>query len=241
QPRRRAARARQRPRAGRGAGPPRGPRCSPALHRGADGGAHARGLPGRGRPRRAGGSGAHRARLASSRKGTDAKRESAQEYAQRLLSYTEGGEPLRLQQAAPRKVAALLKGKNRKQLSRRPAPDKWSATEIVAHLADAEIAISWRLRQILSRNAVPIQAYDEASWAATFDYRHRDPKESLARFKALREGNLALLKSVPRRLWSNYGLHEERGKESVAHMVRMVAGHDLNHLRQLAAILATKR
>src|SRR5262249_24948190 len=97
-----------RPPPGRGAGPPRRPRRPPALHGPADGGAHARGLSEWGRPRRAGGSGAHRARLTSSRKGTDAMRESAQHYTQRLLGYTEGGEPLRLQQAAPRKLAALL-------------------------------------------------------------------------------------------------------------------------------------
>jgi hypothetical protein len=168
-------------------------------------------------------------------------RETAQQYTERLLSYGEGKDPLRLQRVAARKLLALLKGKSRKQLTRRPAPGKWSASEIVAHLADAEVAISWRLRQILSRNAVPIQAYDEASWATTFDYAHRDPKDSVARFRVLRESNIALLKSVPRRLWDNYGVHEERGNESVAHMVRMVAGHDLNHLRQLAGILAKGR
>lgn len=51
--------------------------------------------------------------------------ETAQEYTQRLLSYGDGKDPLRLQQAAPGKLAALLKGKTGKQLMRRPAPDKW--------------------------------------------------------------------------------------------------------------------
>ena len=163
--------------------------------------------------------------------------ETVQEYTQRLLSYAEGKEPLRLQQAAPRKLASLLKGKTRKQLARRPAPDKWSVAEIIAHLADAELAISWRLRQVLSNNAIPIQAYDQDLWAKTFDYARRDPRTSLATFRALREANLALLKSVPRKLWDNYGIHQERGNESVNHVVRMVAGHDLNHLQQMQRIL----
>ena len=167
--------------------------------------------------------------------------ETAQEYTKRLISYGEGKEPLRLQQAAPKKLAALIKGKNSKQLMRRPAPDKWSVAEIVAHLADAELAISWRLRQILTNNAISIQAYDQDAWAKTFNYAKRDPRESLANYRTLREANLALLKSVPRKLWDNYGIHQERGNESVSHVVRMVAGHDLNHLQQIEKILRSAR
>ena len=163
--------------------------------------------------------------------------ETAQQYTQRILSYSEGSEPLQLQESTAQKIAALLSGKNKEHLMRRPAPDKWSVAEIVAHFADAEIAISWRLRQILTHSAVPIQAYDQNAWASTFDYPHRDPDASLELFRALRASNIALLKSVPRKLWDNYGVHEERGNESISHIVRMVAGHDLNHLRQIEAIL----
>lgn len=167
--------------------------------------------------------------------------ETVQEYTQRLLSYAGEKDPLRLQQAAPKKLAALLKGRNSKQLMRRPEPDKWSVAEIVAHLADAELAISWRLRQVLANNAIPIQAYDQDLWAKTFNYAKRDPKQSLANFTALREANIALLKSVSRKLWENYGVHQERGNESVNHVVRMVAGHDLNHLQQIEKILKARR
>jgi DinB superfamily len=167
--------------------------------------------------------------------------ETVQEYTQRLFSYVESRDPLRLQQAAPKKLAALIRGKTRKQLSRRPAPDTWSIAEIMAHLADAELAISWRLRQVLSNNAIPIQAYDQDLWARTFDYSRRDPRQSLNTFRVLREANLALLKSVPRKLWDNYGIHQERGNETVSHVMRMVAGHDLNHLRQVEAILKGTR
>lgn len=163
--------------------------------------------------------------------------ETVQEYTERLLSYADGKDPLRLQQSAPAKLAALLKGKTGKQLTRRPAPDKWSIAEILAHLADAELAISWRLRQVLTNNAIPIQAYDQDLWARTFNYARRDPRQSLANFRALREANVALLKSVPRKLWENYGVHAERGNESVNHVVKMVAGHDLNHLQQVQKIL----
>ena len=167
--------------------------------------------------------------------------ETVQQYTQRLLGYGDGKDPLRLQQAAPGKLAALVKGKTGKQLMQRPAPDKWSVAEILAHLADAELAISWRLRQVLTNNAIPIQAYDQDLWAKTFNYARRDPRQSLANFRSLREANLALLKSVPRKLWENYGVHAERGNESVNHIVKMVAGHDLNHLQQIHKILQGSR
>lgn len=167
--------------------------------------------------------------------------ETAQQYTQRIMSHSEGKDALRLQQAAPKKLAALIKGKTAKQLMKRLAPDKWSVAEILAHLSDAELAISWRLRQVLANNAIPLQAYDQDLWAKTFNYAKRDPRISLASYRTLRESNLALLKSVPRKLWDNYGVHQERGNESVNHVVKMVAGHDLNHLQQIEKILKPKR
>src|SRR5262249_51047669 len=144
-------------------------------------------------------------------------------------------------QAAPNKLASLIKGKTRKQLSRRPAPAKWSIAEIIAHLADAELVTSWRLRQVLCCNATPIQAYDQDVWAGTFDYSRRDPRQSLLNFRTLREANGALLKTVPRKLWENYGVYQERGNESISHVMRMTAGHDINHLRQVEGILKGTR
>ena len=167
--------------------------------------------------------------------------ETPQQYTDRLLSYSEGKEPMRLQQEAPKKLAGLVKGKNKKQLARQPGPGKWSIAEIMAHLADSEIVIGWRLRQVLSNNGIPLQAYDQDAWATTFDYAHRDPKESLEVYRVLREANLALLKAAPRQLWENYGVHQERGNESIGHMVRMIAGHDLNHLQQVERILKGTR
>lgn len=167
--------------------------------------------------------------------------ETPQQYTQRILSNIAGQDPLRLQQAAPKKLAGLIRGKTKKQLTRRSAPGKWSVAEIMAHLADAELVVSWRLRQILSSNGASIQAYDQDVWASTFDYAHQDARQSLERYRFFRESNITLLKNVPKELWDNYGVHQERGNESVAHIVRMMAGHDLNHLRQVEDILKKAR
>ena len=163
--------------------------------------------------------------------------ETVVEYTQRLLGYAEGSDPLSIQASTADKLSSLIKDRTREQLFRAPAPGKWSIAQIMAHLADAELAIAWRLRQILSSNAVALQAYDQDSWASTFNYADRDPHESLSTFRALRAADVTLLKSVPKALWDNYGMHQERGKETIHHMVRMTAGHDLNHLRQIEKVV----
>jgi uncharacterized damage-inducible protein DinB len=159
--------------------------------------------------------------------------ETAQQYIQRILGYAEGKEPLKVQRSTPEKLAKAIKKLDKKQLRRRPAPGKWSITEILAHLADTELVASWRMRLILGQNGAPVQAFDQDIWAQTFNYQNADAKASLVVFQTVRNSNLALLKSVPKELWENYGMHSERGKETIAHIVRMFAGHDLNHLRQV--------
>ena len=159
--------------------------------------------------------------------------ETPQQYIQRILGNVEGQEPLRVQRETAKKLAKAIRGLNKKQLTKKPAPDKWSIAEILAHLADGEIVGAWRLRHILCSNGAPIQAYDQNAWATTFAYARRDAKQSLEFFRVLRENNLAMLKALPGELWENYGQHQERGRESVAHIVRMFAGHDLNHLGQV--------
>jgi len=167
--------------------------------------------------------------------------ETPQEYTQRMMTYTEGKDPLRVQRETPKKLAALIKGLDKKRLSKRPAPDKWSIAEIITHMTDAEIVSGWRLRQILSSNGTSIQGFDQNSWATTFKYGRQDARKSLETFRVLREHNLAMLKSVPKPLWENYGMHQERGKESAAHIVRMFAGHDVNHVLQVEKIVKDGR
>lgn len=164
-------------------------------------------------------------------------KETPQQYTQRMLNLSSSKDPLRVQRSTPGKVAALIKGRSKKHLARRPEPGKWSIAEVLAHLADAELVIGYRIRLMLASNGTAIQAFDQDAWAEAFNYSRRDPRISLETFRALRENNLRLLSSVPRKLWENYGQHEERGKETVDHLVRMIAGHDLNHLKQVEAIV----
>lgn len=162
--------------------------------------------------------------------------ETPQQYTQRIVAYMQGQDPLRVQQETHKKLQKLIKPLSKKQLIQRPEPGKWSIAEILAHLVDTELVGSWRMRLIIGNNGVPVQAFDQDVWAETFDYARRDPKVSLETFRVLRENNLRMLKALPKNLWENYGMHQERGKESISHLVAMFAGHDLNHLGQVERI-----
>src|ERR1022692_4088663 len=79
----------------------------------------------------------------------DNMKETPQEYIKRITSYVEGEQPLKVQAATPKKLARLIKGVSLSKLRKRPAPDKWSVVEILAHLADTEIVGGFRIRMIL--------------------------------------------------------------------------------------------
>ena len=163
--------------------------------------------------------------------------ETAEQYTQRVLGYVEGQRPLAVQAATAGRLARLIKGVSAARLRKRPAPGKWSVAEIIAHLADGEIVGAFRMRFILGSPGAPIVAYDQDEWVTSGHYNQRDPRKSLEQFRVLREANLALLNSLEPEQWKHYGIHSERGTESIDHMVRMFAGHDLNHLRQIEEII----
>jgi len=157
------------------------------------------------------------------------------------MSKLTGQEPLKVQAATPKKIERLIKGASAAKLRKRPAPGKWSVGEIVAHLADAEIVISWRMRCILAAPGTPIQAYDQDAWAEAGQYAKRNPHATLTQLRAAREANLALYKSLAPEQWKCFGMHSERGQESLEQIARMIAGHDVNHLQQIERILAPKK
>jgi hypothetical protein len=167
--------------------------------------------------------------------------ETPQQYTQRMLANAQGQDPIKLQSATPKKLDRLIKGVSSAKLRKRPAADKWSVAEILAHLADAEIVVGWRMRSILGAPGTPIQAFDQDSWVAAGHYEKRDPRKALAQYRAVREANLDLLTSLTPDQWKHFGMHSERGQESVEHIARMMAGHDLNHFRQIEQILAPKK
>ena len=164
--------------------------------------------------------------------------ETFAQYQARVLGYLGSRDPIRVQRATSAALERRLEGVSRSTLVGRPAPGKWSIAEIVAHLADAELAMGWRLRAMLADPGVQLTWWDQDRWAERLGYARASTREAAALFRTLRAGNLRLLASVPRAWWDEcYGVHELRGRQTVAQFVRLEAAHDLNHLRQIDRIL----
>ena len=167
--------------------------------------------------------------------------ETPQQYTQRILKHSEGHDPIKVQSATNKKLSGLTKGVSKAKLRKRPSSGQWSVVEILAHLADVELVVSWRMRSILGAPGSPVQAFDQDAWVISGHYEKRDPQKSLELHRVAREANLALLKSLSPEQWKHYGQHAERGQESIERLVRMIAGHDLNHLQQIERILTPNK
>ncbi len=137
--------------------------------------------------------------------------ETQAQYKARILRHVAGREPLPLLAAAPATLEALLASVPSALCTRRPAPEKWSIQEIVAHLADDELVGAYRVRLILAAPGTAIQAFDQDRWAETGRYAATDPWRALALFRALREANLALWHRLSPAEWERAGVHAERG------------------------------
>jgi DinB superfamily len=164
-------------------------------------------------------------------------KETPQEYTRRILDNLEGLDPLKVAAGTPRQLERLIRDVRGSRLRKRPAPGKWSIAEILTHLADSEIVRSWRIRQILGAPGTPIQAFDQDIWVAACHYEKLSPRKSVKLFRVLRDLNLDLLKALTKEQWKLCGIHAERGEVSIEHLVRMNAGHDINHTRQIELIL----
>jgi hypothetical protein len=145
------------------------------------------------------------------------------------------GRPLEtILSTTPRAIATLIETIGAEKSTTRPAPGKWSATEIVCHLADCELAFGFRLRQTLAEDDHVIQPFDQEKWAAT--YSGIATAEALAVFSSMRDWNLKLIaRSLPTSA-DRKVTHPERGAMTFKIIVETMAGHDLNHLSQLQRI-----
>jgi len=134
-------------------------------------------------------------------------------------------------------LSLLLAAIGQDSVSTRPAPGKWSAAEIVSHLADCELVFAFRLRQTLAEDNPVVQPFDQEKWA--IDYARIGADEALAAFSAFRKWNLLLLDSALPTAARREVTHPERGTMTFQTIVETMAGHDLNHLGQLRRIKST--
>ena len=147
-----------------------------------------------------------------------------------------GDDPLHAMFEAPQRLRKLLKGLTERQLSRRPAPGKWSIREIVAHLADGEVILGSRYRLVAAHDRPALPGYDQDLFVERLGVGNATTEELLADFEMARAVNLGLLVRLPDEAFGRVGIHSERGEESIRTMVAMYAGHDRVHLDQIETI-----
>ena len=131
-----------------------------------------------------------------------------------------------------RVVAEALVGATDEELDGRPAPGKWSAREIVHHLADSEMTAAVRLRFVVATESPRIQGYDQDEFARRLHY-DRPPETSLELFKAARRATAELMERMTEDEWSREGTHSEHGRYTLPRWLEIYADHAHQHAEQI--------
>ena len=157
------------------------------------------------------------------------------------MAMTPPGRPASMDRlrATARDLLSLTSGGVADRLHRAPGVGEWSPRMVLAHLADAELVYSVRFRLMLtSSGPADLSPFDEEAWVQRFAELDQGPRGSLARWRPLREANLALLDSLDDDEWLLTGRHPTRGEMTVRQVCDLLATHDREHLDQLRGALA---
>ena len=146
-------------------------------------------------------------------------------------SYLADQDPLAVLSSTAPRLIELAREIGPSRINQPIAPGKWSPRQIITHLADCDLAFGFRYRQTLALDNHTVQPFDQDLWAKT--YAIYDAEQALATFNALRNWNLALIRSLTPEQLASSCQHPERGQETFRTLIEISAGHDLNHLRQL--------
>lgn len=158
------------------------------------------------------------------------------DYAVEMLKFLEDREPLAVFGETEDALRAAVAGLSDEQLRAPEPPGKWSVREVVAHLADVEFPLGFRYRMVVAQSGCSVPAMDQDSWVTGLDSNARDVGEAIDAFARVRAVNLRFLQRLPEDAWERFAIHDERGKETLRHMVRLYAAHDRYHLYQIDRI-----
>lgn len=171
---------------------------------------------------------------------TNAK-EAASGYIRAIFDVLGDRDPVEVMLRTSDEIRLITEGLSEEQTRTPEQPGKWSIAAAVQHLADAEVAFAFRVRMILSHDTPSLQGFDQDLWASELGYAEAEIEGALDQFRSLRNANLRLLRRLSPEQTRRFGVHDERGNESVEHLIRMMAGHDLVHLAQIERIRRARR
>jgi hypothetical protein len=133
-------------------------------------------------------------------------------------------------------VIRSLDGLAREQMTAHPLDGKWSACEIVHHLADSEMTSAIRLRRLLVEEQPVIQGYDQAAFATRLRYNERAIEPALEAFRSARSTTVQLLASMTDTDWTRAGTHTESGHYTAEDWLHLYAAHAHDHAAQIARL-----
>jgi DinB family protein len=157
-------------------------------------------------------------------------------YVSAILEVLGPRDPMEVLRTTPAAHRAILQHFPAPYLGIPEGPGKWSAQQLLQHLADSELVWGYRIRMTLAEDKPPLHRYDQDAWSDRLHYQDADIWEALDLLTFLRRVNLRVLSRATDADLTRVGLHSERGEESLDHGIRLYAGHDLVHLRQLERI-----
>ena len=167
-----------------------------------------------------------------------AAKEHAFRYTEAVLELLGERDPLDVMDQHVAALRKLVGGLTDEQLRRPELPGKWSILEVLGHLSDTEVVYRYRMRMIVAEPGCPIVGYDQDAWAERLRYNEQDPSLVMADIETARESTMRWLRTLSETELDRAGQHDERGEESVRHIIKMVAGHDLLHRQQIERIRA---
>jgi hypothetical protein len=139
--------------------------------------------------------------------------------------------------ATPGRIAAAAAGRSPEQLAATPADGGWSPLAVLAHVRASDDVLAPRLVAMLVRDRSPLPAFDERRWAEVLAYAESDFQELLATFAFRRAELVRVLRRLSAADWQRAGLHEERGVITLEDTLRHLVEHEVEHCRQLEALL----
>lgn len=156
------------------------------------------------------------------------------------LDKTQGATAPQVQliKSTPGVLDSLLAPLTDAQLAWKPTPDRWSISEVIAHMLDVERRnIRLRCQLMVNEDNPTFTDYDQLAEYAKGTYSGRDGREVFAEFCREREASVAWLESLPPEAWQRPGRHHEVGAVRLENSINLWAFHDLGHIRQIAELV----
>lgn len=136
------------------------------------------------------------------------------------------------------KLSLAIRGLTREDLLAVPSdPEvgKWSIQQVVNHLVDCEGVFADRMKRVIAEENPNLLAFDEPRWTASLAYEQRSAVDEVAVFELLRKQMATILTSLPDSAFDRAGTHDQRGRMTLAEIVKFASDHLEHHLKFIHA------